>query len=144
VTYVRVEMRLPLDCASLAQSLAQPMRAHWHVFLAQGVYQDLNDLADSSAAGWRLERADDMNSAGQIIGVGRDPLGELHAYMLTPNNGSGTLTSNVTEPAGVVLVGLGAVSMCCPSQSPGPTGSRANQLLLGEPRCGCRFGAAHP
>ena len=32
------------------------MRAHWHVFLAKGVYQDLNDLADSSAAGWRLER----------------------------------------------------------------------------------------
>ena len=30
------------------------------LFLSQGVYQDLNDLVDSSAAGWRFERADDV------------------------------------------------------------------------------------
>jgi hypothetical protein len=52
-----------------------------------------------------------MNRAGEIIGIGRDPLGEIHAYMLTPIDSSGSLTMMVPEPAGVVLVGLGAVSL---------------------------------
>jgi len=81
------------------------------LFLSHGMYQDLNDLVDSSADGWRLERADDMNRAGEIIGVGRDPLGELHAYMLTPIVSSRQLTTMVPEPSSVVLAGFGAVGL---------------------------------
>jgi len=46
--------------------------------------QDLNDLLDSSGAGWELTRAYDINDAGQIAGAGMNPAGYEHGFILTP------------------------------------------------------------
>jgi len=81
------------------------------LLLSHGAYLDLNNLVDTSAAGWRLERADDMDSSGDIIGVGRDASGALHAYMLTPILGCGSPAPAVPEPDGLALVGVGILAL---------------------------------
>lgn len=45
---------------------------------------NIHDLVDASADGWRLENAFDINAANQIAGYGRDPDGNLRAFLLTP------------------------------------------------------------
>lgn len=62
--------------------------------------QYLNDLVDASAAGWRLEYAFAINAAAQIAGYGRDPHGNLRAFLLTP----------VPEPSALCLF---VTSVCC-------------------------------
>ncbi len=55
-----------------------------HAFLYRdGRMHDLND-ALPARSGWVLTCADDINSAGQITGEGRNPQGEFHAFLLTP------------------------------------------------------------
>ena len=44
---------------------------------------DLNTLIDPSLS-WTLQRAYSVNSDGWIVGVGINPSGEVHAYLLTP------------------------------------------------------------
>lgn len=46
---------------------------------------DLNTLIDP-ASGWTLERADDINSSGWIVGSGINPQGEQHAFLLIPHS----------------------------------------------------------
>lgn len=56
---------------------------------------DLNDLLVGPAAvGWTLLGAQDINNAGQIVGYGFDPQGQMRAFLLTP----------VPEPAAAALV----------------------------------------
>ena len=55
---------------------------------------DLNTLIDP-ASGWTLKCAWDINASGWIVGQGRNPEGELHAFLLLP------------EPATFALLGLG-------------------------------------
>jgi probable HAF family extracellular repeat protein len=55
---------------------------------------DLNTLIDP-ACGWTLMRAASINDYGYIVGIGIDPAGEYHAFLLVP------------EPATIALLGLG-------------------------------------
>jgi probable HAF family extracellular repeat protein len=50
----------------------------------------LSDLLDSSGAGWRLTTATAINNGGQIVGVGENPSGASHAFLLTPIPEPGT------------------------------------------------------
>ena len=38
----------------------------------------------AAATGWQLESADDINDAGQIVGHGLNPTGQMHIFLLTP------------------------------------------------------------
>ena len=52
-------------------------------FLAlDGSVLDLNSLISSD--GWWLQRADSLNSEGQIVGIGIDPEGQRHIFCLRP------------------------------------------------------------
>jgi probable HAF family extracellular repeat protein len=55
--------------------------------------RNLNSLLDSSSAGWQLEGASAINSAGDIVGYGINPQGAQDAFLLTP----------VPEPAAFTL-----------------------------------------
>lgn len=46
--------------------------------------RDLNNLLDASGDGWALAIAYSANELGQIVGVGTNPDGVLHGYLLTP------------------------------------------------------------
>jgi probable HAF family extracellular repeat protein len=63
--------------------------------------QNANYLLDSSAAGWALYGARDINNVGQIAGWGAHPSGEIHGVLLTP----------VPEPSAVILLLLGAAGL---------------------------------
>ncbi|MBI5556146.1 MAG: thrombospondin type 3 repeat-containing protein [Deltaproteobacteria bacterium] len=62
----------------------------------------LNELIDP-ASGWHLDEAYDINNAGQIVGVGRDPAGHTRAFLLTPvvtdtdNDGVATESDNCPD-----------------------------------------------
>lgn len=49
----------------------------------QGEMFNLNELV-SSASGWVLTEAHAINDAGQIVGYGINPAGEIHGFLLTP------------------------------------------------------------
>ena len=44
---------------------------------------DLNTMIDP-ASGWNLWEATGINDSGQIVGQGRNSVGQLHAFLLTP------------------------------------------------------------
>jgi probable HAF family extracellular repeat protein len=71
-----------------------------HAFVYEdGTMTDLNSLVAGS--GWTLQSAEGINNAGQIVGYGLNPSGQLHAFELT-------LAASVPEPSGLVLLALGA------------------------------------
>ncbi len=49
-----------------------------------GTMTDLNNLMDSSGAGWALMAASAINNNGWIVGVGNNPDGNNDAFLLTP------------------------------------------------------------
>ena len=49
-----------------------------------GALIDLNRLLNATGTGWTLEQARGINSAGQIVGEGINPLGRQDAFLLTP------------------------------------------------------------
>jgi probable HAF family extracellular repeat protein len=55
-----------------------------HAFFVDvtGPMLDLNDLIPSDS-GWELQSATGINDSGQIVGNGRAPNGENHAFLLT-------------------------------------------------------------
>ncbi len=63
---------------------------------------DLNSLVDSSAAGWTLRQATDINDSGIITGFG-DKGSQRHAFLLVP--------STVPEPASMFALTLGGVGL---------------------------------
>ena len=58
---------------------------------------DLNNLVDSSGMGWQLLDARGINDSGPIVGIGVNPAGQSHAFLLTPVNAfSGSPVVTVT------------------------------------------------
>lgn len=55
-----------------------------------GITYDLNTLVGSSASGWKLLQATDINDAGKIVGFGTN-LGVTRAFLLTPVPEPGTI-----------------------------------------------------
>lgn len=55
--------------------------------MGQGCYgmYNLNNLLDSSGAGWTLTNATGINDSHSIVGWGVAPNGQTHAFLLTPN-----------------------------------------------------------
>jgi probable HAF family extracellular repeat protein len=61
-----------------------------HVFLIDGPNSPMTDLTDlMQDSGWTLVNAKGINDSGQIVGYGQSPDKQLHAYLLTLDNGSG-------------------------------------------------------
>lgn len=72
-----------------------------HAFLYDGAsIHDLNDLIDP-ASGWMLSCASDINNHGQIVGSGRNALGQWHAFLLTP----------VPEPSSIMSLGTAILAL---------------------------------
>jgi probable HAF family extracellular repeat protein len=57
-----------------------------HGFLYDGTMTDLNDLLPSGS-GWIITAATGINDAGQIVGIGRNPSGQPHAFLMSPDLG---------------------------------------------------------
>ena len=53
------------------------------ILFANGKIYNLNDLIPSGS-GWKLERANDINAAGVIVGDGENPAGQSHGFVLKP------------------------------------------------------------
>ncbi len=71
---------------------------------------DLNDVVDSSGAGWILSAAGGINDSGWIVGTGSGPHG-AHAFILQPYEGD--LPHKVPESGGAVcLFGFAIASLC--------------------------------
>ena len=68
---------------SPAACCTDPRAALWR----GGVLYDLNDLIPAGS-GWQLMRAEAINDAGQIVGRGFNPSGELRGFVLTPSGGA--------------------------------------------------------
>ncbi len=62
--------------------------------------QDLNQMLDSSGAGWHIGVATAINNLGQITGAGTAPDGDTHAFLLTP----------VPEPSSFLLLAVGGLA----------------------------------
>jgi probable HAF family extracellular repeat protein len=75
-----------------------PNRVHATIWTDATGMMDLNNLLDSTGAGWILNEARGINDAGQIVGYGRTPRGVVHGFLLTP----------VPEPSstGLVLISV--------------------------------------
>ena len=56
-----------------------------HAFVyANGTMTDLNTLTVPIISGWTLQEATAINDTGQIVGVGVNPAGQPHAFLLNP------------------------------------------------------------
>ena len=75
--------------------------SQWHACLFEVGRQptDLNMLIDPDSS-WVLRRAMRINNDGWIVGMGLNPQGQSHAFILIP------------EPATVALLGLGGMVLC--------------------------------
>jgi len=63
-----------------------------HAFIwSAGRMTDLNSLIPNNS-GWTLQSANGINDGGEIVGVGINPSGLTHAYLLFPNSHRATAT----------------------------------------------------
>jgi probable HAF family extracellular repeat protein len=67
---------------------------------SDGTMVDLNSLLPAGS-GWLLLGAFDINDDGQIVGDGINPLGQSHAFLLTPE-------SSLPEPGTAAIAAMGA------------------------------------
>jgi probable HAF family extracellular repeat protein len=82
--------------------------ANLHATLWEGTtIFDLNNLLDPSGAGWLLTDALGINDQGQIVGIGIDPNGKSHGFLLTPDVAETPLPATLPLFAsGVGVLGL--------------------------------------
>jgi probable HAF family extracellular repeat protein len=74
---------------------------HAFVFI-DGKITDLNSLIPPESR-WFLTNASAINNLGQIVGTGRSPNGDYHAFLLTP--------TPAPEPTSLTLFGLGVLGL---------------------------------
>lgn len=68
-----------------------------HAFLySSGTMIDLNSLLPANS-GWTLTEARAINDSGQIVGYGTNPMGQTHAFLLTPRARAGDAESAGAE-----------------------------------------------
>src|SRR5262249_3076379 len=86
-----------------------PASSGSHAFSwSNGAMTDLNDDLPPDS-GWILKSATGINEAGQVIGHGKNPKGQTHGFLLTPDGGS--------APSGQTRLGsLAAQRWAAPSQ----------------------------
>jgi probable HAF family extracellular repeat protein len=93
---------------------------HPRAFLFAGdAPRDLNDLIPVDSR-WTLEAATGINDAGQIVGLGEDPAGDVHRFLLTP--GSDPSATTVPEPSTLALLGIVTAACGLRCHVPGPGG----------------------
>ena len=68
------------------------------LYTASGGMQDLNGLI-APAAGWFLESAAAINDHGEITGIGVNPAGQTHAFLLIPTPEPSELALLITAMA---------------------------------------------
>ena len=73
------------DAGQVVGWIVTPSRGGQVAFVSSnGILVDLNSLLNATGAGWTLLEAKAINNNGQIAGYGYNPLGDLHAFLLTP------------------------------------------------------------
>lgn len=82
-----------------------------------GTMYDLDDLLNSSGAGWTLESAQAINSDGSIVGFGLAPDGQIDAILLTP----------VPEPSALVLIAIGVAILLVMAATRQASNGRGNR-----------------
>lgn len=98
-----------VNASGLTVGVSEIVGGAMHGFrVAAAGMEDLNNLLDSSGAGWVITAAYGVNDLGQIVGVGTDPVsGKSHAVLLTvPTVGPPPFQINSVSP-NAVLVGSG-------------------------------------
>jgi probable HAF family extracellular repeat protein len=90
---------------------------------AQG-WQNLNDVIPPDS-GWNLDQATAINNEGQIVGYGRNPDGQSHAFLLTPDGASTSLHHLPLDP--LVAAGFASPAALGPA-SLGPAPLPRDQL----------------
>jgi probable HAF family extracellular repeat protein len=76
----------------------------YHAFLYDdSTMKDLNTLLDSSAAGWTITTANDINNNGQIVGWATNSSGYTHAVLLTPVPEPSIIALFITGTIGVLV-----------------------------------------
>ena len=85
-----------INAAGVVVGYAQaPTPTTWAFVYEDGSMLNLNDLA-LPGHGWQLQEAWDINDAGQIVGLGKNPANMTHGFLLTP------LVPGDTQPDGFV------------------------------------------
>jgi probable HAF family extracellular repeat protein len=77
-------------------NVAVPPKSHAFVYDGTNQMYDLNTLVADLPTDWTLVEAHGINDGGQIVGWGTTPLGETHAFLLTPTTFTPTCSPTVT------------------------------------------------
>jgi probable HAF family extracellular repeat protein len=102
-----------------------------HVFLIKGPTSPMIDLTELvQDSGWTLVDAKGINDTGQIVGYGLSPGKQLHAYLLTMDDGSGLRG----ERASLARVDPGFVPALVSVTGPSAAGITGSVSFLSEGR----------
>jgi probable HAF family extracellular repeat protein len=69
--------------------------------LRQSTYDPVSPIDPTS--GWNLVEATALNDVGQIVGYGTNPLGQTHAFLLTPTPEPGCAGALLLGACGLLM-----------------------------------------